>query len=247
MSTERRTTIFRRAQILVSVFLAGGICALSSCYGGSRPPRIGRSALDFTIQDSDRKVSLRDFRGQVVVVNFWASYCPPCIAETPSMQKRFKDKGLVVVGISADVDEAAYYAFLKKYDITFLTVRDPEAKVQHQYGTPQIPESYVIDAQGVLRRKIVNAIDWESPEITTFLLRTAGEGSRREDHRRMVRPERFELPTCCSGGNRSIQLSYGRRPLFPALYAIFSTFHSGSKLSSRSKLLDPASIESVSS
>ena len=81
MSTVRRFTVIR---ILISLVLLGWICGLEGCYGGSRPPRIGNAALDFTIQDSDRKVTLRDFRGQVVVVNFWASYCPPCIAETPS-------------------------------------------------------------------------------------------------------------------------------------------------------------------
>jgi len=166
----------RASRILIFALEVSWVCGLTGCYGGSRPPRIGGSALDFTLQDSDRKVTLRDFRGQVVVVNFWASWCPPCIAETPSlvrMQKRFKDKGVVVVGVSADEDEAAYHAFLKKYDITFVTVREPSAKLQHLYGTAQIPESYIIDAQGNLRRKVVNAIDWESPEIVTFLTRTA--------------------------------------------------------------------------
>jgi cytochrome c biogenesis protein CcmG, thiol:disulfide interchange protein DsbE len=90
------------------------------------------------------------------------------------MQKQFKGKGVVVLGISADEDEAAYHAFLKKYDISFMTVRDPSVKIQHLYGTVQIPESYIIDGQGVLRRKIVNAIDWESPEIRMFLSEIAG-------------------------------------------------------------------------
>jgi cytochrome c biogenesis protein CcmG, thiol:disulfide interchange protein DsbE len=167
----------RGAKILVSILLLSCVCDLSSCYQGTRPLGIGKRALDFTIQDSDRRVTLRDFRGQVVVVNFWASWCPPCVEETPSlvrMQKRFKDKGVVVLGISADEDEAAYHAFLKKYDISFVTVRDPSAKVQHLYGTAQIPESYIIDGEGVLQRKIVNAIDWESPEILMFLRQAAG-------------------------------------------------------------------------
>ena len=85
------------------------------------------------------------------------------------MQTRLKGKGIVVLGVSADEDEAAYHAFIRKYDISFLTIRDPTAKLQHLYGTIQIPESYIIDANGVLRRKIVNAIDWESPEIINFL------------------------------------------------------------------------------
>jgi cytochrome c biogenesis protein CcmG, thiol:disulfide interchange protein DsbE len=164
-------------RILLLCFLFSGTLSLNSCYSGTRPPRIDGSALDFTIQDSERTVTLRQFRGQVLVLNFWASWCPPCIAETPSlvrMQTRFKNKGVVVLGVSADVDEAAYHAFMKKYDIGFLTVRDPDARVQHLYGTIQIPESYIIDADGVLRRKVVNAIDWESPEITAFLSQLSG-------------------------------------------------------------------------
>jgi cytochrome c biogenesis protein CcmG, thiol:disulfide interchange protein DsbE len=162
-------------RISLFILLLSGVCGLNGCYGGSRPPRIGNTALDFTIRDAGREVTLREFRGKVVVVNFWASWCPPCIAETPSlvrMQNRFKDKGVVVLGISADEDERAYQAFLKKYDITFLTIRDPSTRVQTLYGTAKLPESYIIDAQGVLRRKVVNAIDWETPEITTFLMRT---------------------------------------------------------------------------
>lgn len=172
---SRRSTF---VGIAASLLLVSSVCYLSACYGGSRPPRVGKPALDFTIQDDQGKASLRDFRGQVLIVNFWASWCPPCIAETPSlvrMEKQLKSKGVVVLGVSADEDASAYHAFLKKYDITFLTVRDPTAKVQHQYGTTLIPESYVIDAQGVLRRKIVNAIDWESPDMLTFLTRVAAD------------------------------------------------------------------------
>jgi cytochrome c biogenesis protein CcmG, thiol:disulfide interchange protein DsbE len=146
----------------------------SSCYSGSRPSHIGDPAKDFTVQDSDRRVSLNQFRGQVVVLNFWATWCPPCIEELPSMatmQDRMRSRGIVVLGVSIDVDEDAYHRFLRQRGVNFLTVRDPEQKVATMYGTTGWPETYIIDRQGVLRRKFVGAVDWNSPEVLQFLAR----------------------------------------------------------------------------
>lgn len=145
---------------------------MSGCYSGGRPPRIGGVAPDFTVKDDERTVKLSDFRGQVVVLNFWATWCPPCVEETPSlvqMQQRLKDKGIVVLSVSEDVDEAAYRRFLKTYNMNGVTVRDPAAKTKGLYGTVMIPETYVIDRNGILRRKFVSAVDWNTPEITDFL------------------------------------------------------------------------------
>lgn len=147
---------------------------LSGCYGGTRPVRIGKPAPDFVVQDSERRVTLSQFKGQVVVLNFWASWCPPCVAETPSlvrMHQKLKDKGVVVVAISADEDEGAYHRFINKYGMDFVTVRDPSTKIQRLYGTIQLPETYIIDRDGVLRRKFANAFDWNTPEVTDFLSR----------------------------------------------------------------------------
>ncbi|HYM78558.1 MAG TPA: TlpA disulfide reductase family protein [Candidatus Dormibacteraeota bacterium] len=148
------------------------IIMTAACNTGSRPPRIGSAAKDFSVQDSDRSVSLNQFRGQVVIVNFWATWCPPCVEELPSlmdMQDRLRAKGVVVLGVSIDVDGDAYHRFLKQRNVNFLTVRDPEQKVASVYGTSGWPESYIIDRQGVLRRKIVGPIDWDSPEMMQFL------------------------------------------------------------------------------
>jgi peroxiredoxin len=145
---------------------------LSGCYSGSRPPRIGNTAPDFTVKDSERTVKLSDYRGQVVVLNFWASWCPPCIQETPSlvqMQARLKDKGVVVLAVSEDADEAAYHRFLERFNSNLVSVRDPSAKTKGLYGTVLIPETYIIDRKGVVRRKFVSAVDWNSPEVVDFL------------------------------------------------------------------------------
>jgi peroxiredoxin len=154
------------------VFLALVTIFLSGCYRGSRPPRIGTAAPNFSVQDADRKVTLGELRGKVVVLNFWATWCAPCVEEMPSLvqlQQRFKDKGLTVVGISIDADGDAYHKFLKDYKVDFLTVRDPDQKTANLYGTFKWPETYIIDRDGIVRRKFIGAVEWSQPEIVDFL------------------------------------------------------------------------------
>jgi len=145
---------------------------LASCYNNSKPTHIGTAAPDFVVQDSDRKVALHDFRGQIVVLNFWASWCEPCIEETPSliaMSQKVKDKGITVLAVSIDVDEAAYKRFLQQHGVTFTTVRDPEQKSSGLYGTTGWPETFIVDREGVLRRKFVGPVDWNDPQIVQYL------------------------------------------------------------------------------
>ena len=145
---------------------------LAGCYSGTRPPRIGTTAPNFTVQDADRKVTLTDYQGKTVVLNFWATWCPPCVEEMPSliqMQQRLKDKGIVVVAVSLDEDESAYHKFLKDHGVNLITVRDPALKSSDLYGTFKYPETYVIDRNGILRRKFIGAVDWNGSEVIDFL------------------------------------------------------------------------------
>jgi peroxiredoxin len=147
---------------------------LAGCYSGGRPPRIGSNAPDFTVQDADRTITLSQYRGQVVVLNFWATWCPPCVEETPSlvqMQQRLKDKGVVVLAVSTDADDSAYHRFLKVHNVDLLTVRDPRQASNALYGTVMFPETWIIDRKGVVRRKFVGAVDWNTPEVIEFLTR----------------------------------------------------------------------------
>ncbi len=148
------------------------LLALSGCYSGSRPPRIGSNAPEFTVQDAQNKITLSQYRGQVVVLNFWATWCAPCVEELPSlveMQRRMKAKGVTVLAVSVDVDDSAYRQFVKDHNVSLLTVRDPDQKSNSLYGTSKFPETYVIDRNGVMRRKFIGAVDWTEPEITDFL------------------------------------------------------------------------------
>jgi len=159
-----------------SFAITSGVCTLllffSACYSGTRPPRIGSSAPEFTVQDSQNKVTLSQFRGQVVVLNFWATWCPPCVEEMPSlveMQRRMKAKGVTVLAVSIDVDENAYRQFVKDHAASLLTVRDPDQKTAGLYGTHGWPETFIIDRNGVMRRKFIGPVDWTEPDITDFL------------------------------------------------------------------------------
>jgi cytochrome c biogenesis protein CcmG/thiol:disulfide interchange protein DsbE len=156
----------KRFPVLILLLLLAG------CYAGTRPPRIGEKAPDFSLQDSGRTIALHDFQGKVVVLNFWATWCPPCVEEMPSLvnlQRQVKDKGVTVLAVSVDVDQEAYQKFLKDHGIDFLTVRDPDQKSNTLYGTFKFPETYIIDRQGVVRRKFIGPVDWNQPEIVSYL------------------------------------------------------------------------------
>lgn len=159
----------QRAAYFVRVIIVSALLiALSACYSGTRPARIGSVAPDFTVEH----VTLSEYRGQIVVLNFWATWCPPCVEEMPSlveMQRRMKDKGVMVLAVSIDVDENAYHKFVKDHGVNLLTARDPQQTTPNLYGTHGWPETYIIDRTGVVRRKFIGAVDWTDPEVTAFL------------------------------------------------------------------------------
>ena len=159
-----------RRSLLVSIFFA--LALLAGCYRGTRPARIGTAAPDFVVKDGNQTVTLSQLHGQVVVLNFWATWCAPCVEEIPSlvtMSQKMKGKGVTVLGVSVDADEDAYEKFVKDHGVTFLTVRDADQKSNVLYGTVKFPETYIIDRSGVVRRKFIGAVDWTSPEIIDFL------------------------------------------------------------------------------
>ncbi len=143
----------------------------AGCNRGSHPSLVGNTAPDFTVQDADRKVTLHDLRGKVVVLNFWATWCPPCVEEMPSLvklQSNLKDR-VVVLAVSVDDDERSYRTFLKKNNVDLLTVRDPQQKSNELYGTFKFPETYIIDRQGVVQRKFIGPVDWTRPDVVEYL------------------------------------------------------------------------------
>lgn len=151
--------------------LAIGLFLLTGCNSGSHPPRIGNAAPDFTLTDSQRTVTLSQLRGKPVVLNFWATWCPPCIEEMPSLvqlQKQLGDK-VTVLAVSEDADDGAYKQFVHDHNVDLLTVRDAERKTNEVYGTFKFPETFVIGRDGKIVRKFIGATDWTSPDIVDYL------------------------------------------------------------------------------
>ncbi len=143
---------------------------MAGCDRGTRPANIGKVAPEFKVSDGVETVDLDKLRGKVVVLNLWASFCAPCVEELPSLLALQKEMpGIAIVAVSTDQDDGVYRRFLERHHVTLTTVRDEEGRVNALYGTQLIPETYIIDRQGVIRRKFISAQDWTGPEITDYL------------------------------------------------------------------------------
>ena len=127
------------------------------------------SAPDFTLNDlSGKKVMLSQFRGKVVVLNFWSIWCGPCLAEMPSLNKlylEFKDRGLVVIAVAEDPAEKPVKSYVQEKGIAFLILIDKDKKVYFKYSLFGIPVTFLIDKKGVIAEKFIGERDWCSPEM----------------------------------------------------------------------------------
>jgi len=144
---------------------------LVACNSGSHPPRIGNAAPDFTITDSQHTVVLSQLRGKPVVLNFWATWCPPCVEEMPSLVQLHKELGdrVTILAVSEDADDGAYKQFVHDHNVDLLTVRDTKQTTNEVYGTFKFPETYIIDRNGKIVRKFIGPANWTSPDIVEYL------------------------------------------------------------------------------
>jgi peroxiredoxin len=130
-------------------------------------------APDFTFPDlNGRNISLSDHKGQVVLLNIWATWCGPCVYEMPSMEKlynEFKGQNFEILAVSIDTGGRDIVApFMKKLKLTFPALLDPKGTIKTLYGVTRIPESYIIDKQGILIGKVIGGRDWAAPGIFQF-------------------------------------------------------------------------------
>ncbi|MBZ5552165.1 MAG: TlpA family protein disulfide reductase [Acidobacteriia bacterium] len=139
------------------------------------PAEVGKSAPDFTLKNAaGQSVRLSDYRGKFVVLNFWGTWCPPCVEEAPFLEQlnqRFvatTPQRITVLTVSVDSDWDPVNKFSQEHNLSFPILLDTHQSVPHQYGTFKYPETYIIDPSGIVRGKIIGAYNWMAPEALQY-------------------------------------------------------------------------------
>jgi len=177
-----------RRQLAIGALVIGVVCAVA--YGATRylrkelfPVQLGSQAPDFkalTLDSIPKEKRLADYRGQVLMINVWATWCLPCRVEMPSIEALYKSygpKGLKIVAVSIDDPgtEPAIRAFAKQYGLTFEILHDPSRQITDQYDITGYPETFIVGKDGVIRKKLMSATDWNSPEARALVDRLLTE------------------------------------------------------------------------
>jgi len=160
-----------RTAFWVSVWIA--VIASIGCSSSSGPAVQGELAPEFRFKDqSGKELSLSQLRGKVVLVNFWGTFCPPCIDELPSMQQlqgRMANKPFELVALSVDDSWEPVNRFMKENGFTLPVYADFDKRISTLYGTNMWPETYIVDKKGKIAYKVVGPKDWTSSEVLKFL------------------------------------------------------------------------------
>ncbi len=172
-------------KLAVLVVIVGAATYFAVRQRAPHPLEVGDSAPDFSVPAFPAgSLELGAYQQQVVLINFWATWCPPCVEEAPSLERfaeRVRPEGVVVLGVSVDEDPAALKEFIEQYHLTYPIGRNPDRSLPARFGTVQFPETYILDRHGRLAEKVVGAIDWDDPRILSFVTELArGSRSRSE-------------------------------------------------------------------
>jgi len=177
-----------RQQLAVGALVLAVVTAIA--YGSTRylrhelfPVQLGSKAPDFTAYTLDsipKEKRLSDYRGHVLLINVWATWCLPCRVEMPSIEalhKAYAAKGLKIVAVSIDDPgtDPAIRAFAKQYGLTFEILHDPKGKITDLYDISGYPETFIVGKDGVIRKKLMSATDWNSPEARALVDRLLTE------------------------------------------------------------------------
>jgi peroxiredoxin len=141
-------------------------------YRQGEPGVAGKRAEDFAFELNGQQKHLSDLRGQVVVLHFWATWCESCVEEIAALdtlQRVMAGHGGTVLGVSGDEDTNTYERFLRVHNVPFPGFRDPSMKIAKEYGTSMIPETYIIDTDGRIARKVVGPQNWDEPALSGYV------------------------------------------------------------------------------
>ena len=140
---------------------------------GELKPYDGADKADFTLPSIDGgEIALSTYRGRVVLLNFWATWCPPCIREMPSMQRlqeKLGDTELAVVAVNMGEDEMAVKAFLKQHPVNFDILLDADGEVMNSWKVSVFPTSYLLTPEGKITHVLHGGTEWDSPEIAAIV------------------------------------------------------------------------------
>jgi len=157
---------------IVVLILGGGLLAATRYLGDELfPVTVGSKAPDFhanTIDGAPAAKTLADYKGEIVLLNVWATWCVPCRTEMPSIQAlhdRFAARGLKVVAVSVDKPgfDDEIRTFRDQFGLTFEILHDATGNIQRDYQTTGVPETFIIGRDGMIRRKVIAADNWDSP------------------------------------------------------------------------------------
>lgn len=149
---------------------------------------IGSRAPEFAQRDiNGRYVSITSLRGKVIVLNFWATWCPPCKKEIPGLDRLYGDyrsQGLEVVAVSTDSSERGIKEFLKETPLSYRILRDGDGKISRLYGVYSLPTTFIVDRSGIVIKHFIGEQDWDSPQtratIESLLKRAESDLARPE-------------------------------------------------------------------
>ncbi len=131
-------------------------------------------APDFSLPDLDgKKTSLSDFKGKIVIVNFWATWCPPCREEIPSMQRAWnilKDKDVMMLAVHIGGNEDKIWTFLNDFNVDFPVLIDARSKVSRKWRTRGLPTTYIVDPQGRKTLRAIGGREWDDPALIRHIL-----------------------------------------------------------------------------
>lgn len=171
-----------RAPRLPARTLVVACLSLFACAEKPEPPAPGAPAPPFELLDLDQQTHvLSDFAGQVVVLNFWATWCPPCVEEMPSLQRLqdlLGEEGLKVVAVSVDERYSDIPSFVAEHELRFLILHDLGKRVSRRYEVFQFPETWIIRRDGTLASHIIGARDWAAPGSLEIFRDLLAEGPR---------------------------------------------------------------------